>query len=191
MARRRANLPAEGTCTVLVLVAGASTGLGLATAAELVDDGMTSSCAPAPSRPPHGAGSCRPSAGRAEPVALVVGSATGGSVPLISSGPLPSGGHTGDTGPPVAPERNKADGGGQARVSSPPGAGHLPLARLPSGLAEVGASTAIRDDRAVLWLRSGTTPSPRRRSLRPRPRGARGTCPQTRRRTGPRRGKDA
>ena len=37
---------------VLVLVAGASTGLGLATAAELVDDGMTSSCAPAPSRPP-------------------------------------------------------------------------------------------------------------------------------------------
>ena len=36
---------------VLVLAAGASTGLGLATAAELVDDGMTSSCAPAPSRP--------------------------------------------------------------------------------------------------------------------------------------------
>ena len=37
---------------VLVLAAGASTELGLATAAELVDDGMTSSCAPAPSRPP-------------------------------------------------------------------------------------------------------------------------------------------
>ena len=39
---------------MVLVLAGASTGLGLATAAELVDDGMTSSCAPAPSAPSRG-----------------------------------------------------------------------------------------------------------------------------------------